>query len=48
MITNLYDVESQDRIWTIQSTCFKKASLSEVLLDESKAILRQLRIDELI
>jgi hypothetical protein len=48
VITNLYDVASNDRVWTIQSTCFKKTSLSEGLLDESKAIVRQLRIDELI
>lgn len=48
VITNLYDARSHDRIWTIQSTCFEKASIAETLLDEAEAIVRQLRIDELI
>lgn len=48
VITNLYDAESRDRIWTIQSTCFDKSSMSETLLEEANAIVRQLRIDELI
>lgn len=48
VITNLYDAGSRDRVWTIQSTCFKKASMAGVLLDEANAIVRQLRIDELI
>lgn len=48
VITNLYDAEDDDRIWTIQSTCFKKTSIAEVFLDEATAIVRQLRIDELI
>lgn len=48
VVTNLYDAGNQDRVWTIQSTCFEKTSMSDVLLDESNAIVRQLRIDELI
>ena len=48
VITNLYDAGSQDRVWTIQSTCFEKTSMSAVLLEEAKAIVRQLRIDQLI
>lgn len=48
VITNLYDARSHDRIWTIQSTCFEKTSIAETLLDEAEAIVRQLRIDELI
>ncbi len=48
VITNLYDAGSRDRIWTIQSICFNKASMSESLLEEANAIVRQLRIDELI
>mgnify|MGYP001547715138 FL=1 len=48
VITNQYDARSHDRIWTIQSTCFEKASIAETLLDEAQAIVRQLRIDELI
>jgi hypothetical protein len=48
VISNLYDVGSQDRVWTIQSTCFEKTSMPAVLLDEATAIVRQLRIDQLI
>lgn len=48
VITNVYDADNRDRIWTIQSTCFDKTSISEVLLDEANAIVRQLRIDKLI
>lgn len=48
VITNLYDSASRQRVWSIQSTCFDKASMAEVLLDETKAIVRQLRIDNLI
>ena len=48
VITNLYDAGSQDRVWTIQSTCFEKTSMSAVLLEEAIAIVRQLRIDQLI
>jgi len=48
VITNLYDAGSRDRIWTIQSTCFKKASIAETLAEEADAIVRQLRIDGLI
>ena len=48
VITNLYDAGSHDRIWTIQSTCFEKANMSAVLLDQSSAIVRQLHLDELI
>lgn len=48
VITNLYDSSSRDRIWTIQSTCFDKTSIAEMLGDEATAIVRQLRIDELI
>lgn len=48
VVTNLYDAASRDRVWTIQSTCFEKASMEAVLLDEAGAIVRQLRIDELI
>ena len=48
VITNLYDSESHKRIWSIQSTCFDKASIAETLLEETKAIIRQLQIDKLI
>ncbi len=48
VITNLYDAGSQDRLWTIQSTCFSKSSMSESLLEEASAIVKQLVVDELI
>jgi hypothetical protein len=48
VIANLYDAASRDRVWTIQSTCFEKTSMSAVLLEEANAIVRQLRIDQLI
>lgn len=48
VITNLYDAVSHNRVWTIQSTCFEKTSMSDVLLDVANAIIRQLRIDGLI
>lgn len=48
VITNLYDAVSHSRLWTIQSTCFEKSSMGEVLQDESTAIVRQLQIDQLI
>lgn len=47
-ITNLYDSKSGRRLWTIQSTCFEKASMDEVLQEEARAIVRQLRIDKLV
>jgi hypothetical protein len=48
VITNLYDAGSHNRVWTIQSTCFEKTSMADVLLDNSSAIVRQLGIDQLI
>ena len=47
-VTNLYAAEDGRRIWTIQSTCFEKASMDEVLEEEADAIARQLRTDDLI
>lgn len=48
VITNLYDARTQDRIWTIQSTCFEKSRMSEAIREEANAIVRQLGIDKLI
>lgn len=48
VILNLSAVSSGDRIWTIQSTCFEKTSMSDTLLEEANAIVKQLGIDELI
>jgi hypothetical protein len=47
-VTNVYDARSNARTWTIQSTCFDKRSMDEVLVEESRAIVRQLRTDKLI
>jgi hypothetical protein len=47
-ITNLYDASNGQRLWTIQSTCFEKASMDEVLQEEARAIVRQLHIDKLV
>lgn len=48
VISHLYDGASHKRVWSIQSTCFKKASLSVALAEEATAIARQLHLDELI
>lgn len=48
VISNLYDAQSRSRLWTIQSTCFDKASMSEVMMEEARAIARQLRLDKLV
>lgn len=47
-VTNLYATETGKRLWTIQSTCFEKATMHEVLSEEADAIARQLTIDRLI
>lgn len=47
-VSNLYDASNGKRLWTIQSTCFEKASMDEVLQEEAKAIVRQLQIDNLV
>ncbi len=48
VVTNLLDAASGERIWTIQSTCFRKATLEEGLAEEAEAIARQLGIDGLV
>ena len=48
VISSLYDVATRKRVWAIQSTCFEKSSMSEVLLEEARVIVQQLRVDELI
>jgi len=47
-VSNLYDASDGERLWTIQSTCFEKASMDEVLREEAEAIVRQLQIDKLV
>jgi hypothetical protein len=48
VVSSLYDGASHKRVWSIQSTCFEKATIIEALTEEAIAIARQLRIDELI
>lgn len=48
VISNLYDARTRERLWTIQSTCFEKSTMPEVILEEAIAIVRQLKIDGLI
>jgi len=48
MVSYLYDVRNEKRVWTIQSTCFDKADFDSVLRQEADAIVRQLRADDLI
>ena len=48
VVSSLYDASDGERLWTIQSTCFEKASMDEVLQEEAKAIVRQLQIDNLV
>lgn len=48
VITSFLDAATGSRVWTIQSTCFRKADINEALLEESDAIVRQLAIDGLI
>ncbi len=48
IVTNLYDVRSETRVWTIQSTCFEKSAFEAILDDEARAIVEQLRRDRLI
>jgi len=47
-VSNLYDASDGERLWTIQSTCFEKSSMDEILREEAKAIVRQLQIDNLV
>ena len=47
-VTNLYAASEGRLVWTIRSTCFKKETMDEVLLEEAEAIARQLKIDKLI
>jgi len=47
-VTNLYETAEGRRMWTIQSTCFKKETMNEALIAEAEAITRQLQIDNLI
>ena len=48
VVSNLYDAHTRERLWTIQSTCFEKSTMAEVVREEADAIVRQLQIDGLI
>ena len=48
VISSLYDVLTQERVWSIQSTCFDRSNMSDALRDEARIIVQQLRIDERI
>lgn len=48
VVSNLYRAGSGERLWTIQSTCFDKSTMSEVIRDEAAVIVRQLQRDGLI
>jgi len=48
VVSELYDVQSRERIWVVQSTCVDRQNLAEALQDEADAIVRQLRRDRLI
>jgi len=48
VMSSLYDGISHKRKWTIQSTCFEKASTSSALIEAASAIVRQLVIDGFI
>lgn len=48
VISNLYDARTRERLWTIQSTCFEKSTMPEVVHEEAIAIVRQLKRDGLI
>lgn len=45
VISNLHDTATKERVWSIQSTCYKKSSLIEALANEAKVIVNQLRVD---
>jgi hypothetical protein len=48
ILSSLYDVASESRVWMVQSTCSKKAELDEVIADEARAIARQLVRDRMV
>jgi len=48
VVSSLYDVATRQRVWSIQSTCFDKSSLTDGLLDEARIIVDNLRDDGLI
>ena len=47
-ITNLYAADSGERVWTIQSTCFEKTNMEQVLQEEATAIVEALADEGLV
>ena len=47
-VSSLYDASNGERLWSIQSTCFEKASFDEVLDEEARVITKQLLSDGLV
>lgn len=48
VVSRLYTLTSAEPVWAIQSTCFKKDSVADVVIEEATAIVRQLRFDGMI
>lgn len=48
VIASLYDGLSNDRLWTVQSTCFDKRSSMAFMADQSATIAAQLKKDRLL
>ena len=46
--TDLYEVESEDRIWSVETTAFEKETTSEIIDSVSRQLAAQLRADGLI
>lgn len=47
-VSSLYDASNGERLWSIQSTCFDKATFNDVLDEEARVITRQLLNDGLV
>ena len=46
--TNLYDVESEELVWSARSRTFAPESVSEVIVDLTKLLLNDLQDKDLI
>ena len=46
--TDLYDVNSENRIWSVETTAFEKETTSEIIDGASRRLAAQLRADGLI
>ena len=48
LVSDFYDVESQDRIYSVESSTAHGETTYEIVIDESKAIVARLKKDRLI